>query len=261
MMLRRSCLLAVVALSSGALLRTPPTQRVVAPRMDVGDLQTPKTIGDAKNAFNAAYGRPVNAMEQGFVNELLSSSVVAFAAASYKPSRVFAVGFESLCKVFLEGMSSDAEREKLRAALCIGLGTEPDAMRADADALMEIASSSGSEEELLACEDMREIAAATNWKYSYPFGAGLLALMPLTGSEPSDDVIDRWCDSLEISPDRLKKDYAFYVDASQKLVEVRQMMLELAAAGKRKEAEKLKAEAEKAAEEAKEAEAEAEASA
>jgi len=216
---------------------------------------TPKTIGDAKAAFNAAYARPVNSMEQGFVNELLSSSVVAFSSPSYKYSRVFSVGFDSLCEVFLESMANDSEREKLRSALCAGLGLDPKTVTKDAAALRELASSGGSEEALLACDDMRTIADATNWKYSYPFGAGLLALMPLVGTEPSEEAIERWCSSLGVESKRLKKDWAFFKDASQKLVEVRQMMLELAAAGKRKEAERLKTEAEKAAKEAKEAEA------
>ena len=52
----------------------------------------------------------------------------------------------------------------------------------------------------------------------------------------------------------MKKDWAFYVDATRKLVEVKQMILQMAAQSKRKEAAKLKEEADKAAAEASEAE-------
>ena len=85
-------------------------------------------------------------------------------------------------------------------------------------------------------------------------GAGLLALMNLVGETPNSDVISRWCEALGLPKSRLTKDWEFYEDASRKHVEVRQMMIEMKAAGKRKEAAKLKAEAEKAAKEPEEAE-------
>lgn len=252
----RAALLTVALASTSALHVAPATtRRSTPPRLllGIGELNPPKTIGDAKYAFNAAYGRPVNGMQQGFVNELLSSSTIAIASSSYKYSRIFAVGFESLCTAFLEGVSNDDERERLRSSMCIGLGIDPKKMQKDAAALEELAKAS-SEEALLASDDFRLVASTPNWKYSYAFGAGLLALMPLVGSEASDEVIDRWCESLNLNSKRLKTDWAFYVDASQKMVEGRQMLLEMAAATKRKEAQKLKDEAEKAAKEAKEAE-------
>lgn len=98
------------------------------------------------------------------------------------------------------------------------------------------------------------VVAAGDFKYSYPLGAGLLALMPLVDVEPSDEVIERWATKLSLPATRWQKDYAFYKDAQEKLVQVKQMMMEMAAATKRKEAQKLKDEAAKAAKEAAEAE-------
>merc|ERR1719440_449029 len=110
------------------------------------------------------------------------------------------------------------------------------------------------EAELLAADDLKAIADKPDFKYSYPLGAGLLALMALVGEEPSKEVIERWCTALGLPSSRLTKDWEFFEDASRKLVEVRQMMMEMKAAGKRKEAQKLKDAAEKAAKEADEAE-------
>jgi len=215
--------------------------------------QTPTNIGEAKDAFNAKYGRPVNGMQQGFINEMLTACTLALVQPSYQPSRVFYLGIDSLTKVFLESVEED-ERERLVAALCAGLGMDMVQLRAEASKLAEVASSCASEEELFAAEDVKAIVDAGNFKYSYPLGAGILALMPLVDVEPSDEAIARWCGKLSLPASRLQKDYAFYKDAQEKMVQVRQMMMEMAAAGKRKEAQKLKDAAEKAAAEAAEAE-------
>ena len=96
--------------------------------------------------------------------------------------------------------------------------------------------------------------ASSDIKYSYQLGAGLLALMPLVDVEPSDEAIARWCEKLNLPGSRLQKDWAFYVDAQEKMVQAKQMVMEMAAAAKRKEAQKLKDDAEKAAKEAADAE-------
>ena len=92
-------------------------------------------------------------------------------------------------------------------------------------------------------------------KYNYPLGAGLIALMPLVSVEPSDESIARWCGKLGLPASRLQSDYAFFKDAQQKMAQAQQMLMEMAAASKRKEAKKLLEDAEKAAKEAAEAEA------
>jgi len=227
---------------------------VAASRMLFGagvEGKTPTNVGEAKEVFNAKYGRPVNGMQQGFINEMITSCTLALVQSSYQPSRVFYLGIDSLCTVFLESVAED-ERERLVSALYAGLGMDLTKLQAEAAKLAESAAGK-SEEELFAAEDLTALAAA-KLKYSYPLGAGILALMPLVDVEPTDESIARWCEKLSLPASRLQKDYAFYKDAQEKMVQVKQMMMEMAAAGKRKEAQKLKDEAEKAAAEAAEAE-------
>jgi len=215
----------------------------------------PKTIGDAKTAFTSAYGRPVSGVQQGFVNEMLSSMALTVSSPAYKPNRVFYLGFQSLCKTFLEGSSSESEQQAITTSLCTACGLDPGRLAAEAAAFEEFATGK-SEQEILASEDLKAIAeAAGRFKYSYPLGAGLFALMPMAGLEVNDEVIERWCTELQLPTKKLQKDWAFFVDASEKLVEVRQMIMEMSAAAKRKEAQKLKEEADVAAKEADEAEA------
>lgn len=248
---------------STAMLRTPSPPLAllgISEEVETGDV--PKTIGDAKTAFQNAYGRPVNAIQQGFVNEMISSVALTVSSPAYAPNRCFYLGFESLCKTFLEGSSSESEQEAIRSSLCAAFGFDAERLRKEAQALEAFAAGK-SEAELLAMQDLAAISAAGGrFKYSYPLGAGLFALMPMASDveEVTDEVIERWCAALQLPSKKLVKDYAFIVDASEKLVEVKQMMMEMSAAAKRKEAQKLKEEAEKAAKEADEAEAAAAAS-
>jgi hypothetical protein len=211
------------------------------------------TIGEAKVAFNGKYARPVNGPQQGFVNEMLTSVTLATCQRTYKPSRVFYLGYETLCKTFLAAVDSDFEREKLYDALAEGVGFDGPELKKEAE---KLASSAGglTEEQLFAAEDLALIPSA-GLKYNYPLGAGLIALMPLVSVEPSDESIARWCGKLGLPASRLQSDYAFFKDAQQKMAQAQQMLMEMAAASKRKEAKKLLEDAEKAAKEAAEAEA------
>ena len=116
--------------------------------MQVDAPTAPKTVGDAKTAFQASYGnRPVGMMLQSFVNELLSSNVLAMASPTFKYNRVFALGFTTLCDTFLDTAANDAE---LRKSLCDGLGLDAARIERDAADLKAAAAAAGSEEALLA---------------------------------------------------------------------------------------------------------------
>jgi len=193
----------------------------------------PQTIGDARAAFQEEYGRPVNMLLQGFVNEMLTSVTLAQLKPGYQSSKVFSLGFEALCKTFLQGVNEE-EKKRLHDALCVAVGFDPEAVKQDAAAIEAFANGK-TEDDLLAGEDLKEIAAAGNFKYSYPLGAGLLTLMPMVGVEPSDEVIERWCTQLNLPASRLQKDWSLYVDATRRLVEARQMLADM---GKRQEAKK-----------------------
>ena len=176
--------------------------------LTIGD-DAPKVVGDAKIAFQAAYGRPVGGVQQGFVNEMLTSVTLA-PASTY--NGVFSVGFEGLCTTFLEGVASENDRMRLKNAMCAGVGFDPAEVKKEADALEAFAQGK-TEDELFENADFQQMAAAGNFKYSYPLGAGLLMLMPMVGAEPSDEVIERWCTKLGLPTARLQKDWAFYKGA------------------------------------------------
>jgi len=189
-----------------------------------GHVLSPKTIGEAKAAFKEKYGRPVNMLVQGFVNEMLTSVTLAMMKPSYQSSKVFSLGFEALCKTFLESVNEE-EQEKLHDALCMAVGFDPKMVRKESDDLEAFANGK-TEDELLAGEDLKAIAAAGFFKYNYPLGAGLLTLMPMVGVEPSDEAIERWCTQLKLPASRLQKDWTLYVDAQRRMAEGRLMLAE-----------------------------------
>jgi len=184
----------------------------------------PKTIGEAKAAFQKKYGRPVNKFVQGFVNEMLASVTLAVMKPRFQRSKVFSLGFEALCETFLESVNQE-EKKELHDALCMAVGFDPKMVRKEAENLEAFANGK-TEDELLAAEELKAIAAAGNFKYSYPLGAGLLTLMPMVGVEPSDEAIERWCTQLNLPASRLQKDWTLYVDAQRRMAEGRLMLKE-----------------------------------
>lgn len=256
-MVRGAVLLALAASASLALsLRVGPLLPGQFPKAGVRPLSMllgmgqkkpgpPRTVGDAKAAFQQVYGAPVPSMGNSFVNEMLTSVTLATVTPSYKYTRIFAVGFEALCDSFLVALPTEEMRVKIHDSMCEALELDAKQLKSDAAALKE-AVTGISEEELLALPDFKEIAEG-DFKYSYPFGAGLLTLMPLVNAPPTPEVIDRWCSALGMSSIRLQKDWTFFEKAVQQMAEGRQMLMEMQASAKRKEAKALQEKADKAA--------------
>lgn len=207
----------------------------------------PRTVGEAKDAFQEAYKAPVGSVAQSFVNEMITSVTLATGMPSYKYTRVFAVGYEALCDSFLTVIENDKQRENIKECMYIALELDGKQLKKDADDLKALCAGK-TEDELLATPDFVEIAQGH--KYSYPFGAGLLTLMPLVDAAPTPEVIDRWCGTLNLTPTRLQKDWVFFEKALQQMADGKQMMMEMKASAKRKEAAALKAKADAAAAEA-----------
>ena len=180
--------------------RAAAAQRAAAPRAAAAMLlglnekptvlSPPKTIGEAKNLFQASYGKPVGMMLQSFVTELLASCQVAMVSPSFAYSRVFALGFDTLCSTFLEATPSESEKAALKESLCIGLNLDSKRIAADASEL-KAATKGQSEEDIFASDEFKAIAAVDNFKYSYPFGAGVLEMMRVAEVSIDEASIDR----------------------------------------------------------------------
>ena len=121
---------------------------------------------------------------QSFINSMLTQQY-AMIAPTYRYSRIFSVGFESLCTLFLAATARDTEdAEAVRKALYSALDMDATKCKADADALLEFAAGK-SEAELLASDDFAQVKASP-FKYSLPFGMGIVSLMKVKRATPPD---------------------------------------------------------------------------
>merc|ERR1719359_1805495 len=214
--LAASLTLSAAALQLAPVARAPaavPRRAIATPMMK---LAVPQNVGEAKAAFQASYGKPVGTTAQGFVGEMLSSTCFVLQTPSYEYSRIWSVGFEKLCSIFLQGLPTDADREAVRASMAIGLGFEPEMVTEDAEALTALASGGMTEDALFESADFKKVKARENFKYSYTFGAGLICMMEAVGVEPTDEAIDSWCERLGIKSGAFKRDYAYFKDSVQK---------------------------------------------
>ena len=138
-----------------------PGARCAAPFMLLGmggkQPDVPRTVGEAKAAFQEAYGKPVTTLAQSFVSEMLTAVTLATAVPSYKYSRVFAVGFEALCDSFLSSIPNEAQRNELRDCMCTALELDGNQLKTDANALTAEAGGM-TEADLLASAEFKELA-------------------------------------------------------------------------------------------------------
>lgn len=160
----------------------------------------PATITDANRAFRTAYAAAapsavLTPSTLKFVNVVIETSCVW----GFAYSRAFAVGLAALCDTFLGACAPGEDAAAVRGALCFALGLDGARVDEDAAALLSEAAAAGSSERLLATDEFAAIAAAPGFRFTYPFGVGLVLLIRAVGETPDGEEIDRWCGALQLS--------------------------------------------------------------
>jgi len=221
------------------------------------------TIGDRKVIFNEQMGKgfgidqrhtQIPMATQSFVNEMITSEGLAMNTPRYRYSRVFAVGYDALCNVFLSAGVEEKTAKLVRDSLCESYEFEPSKVYADAADLLKLAEGK-SEEEVLALEDMKELASK-DVQYSYTLGAGLVALMKQASVEPNDESIKRWCAALNIkSVNSFVRDMGYFNMNVEKFGQMKEMFEQMKVSAAKKKANDLAAKAKAAGAEADAAEA------
>lgn len=227
---------------TAAVRRASSTQLVVVE----GEAYSTLTCGDRKVMFSEALGKSLGVnpkhtqlpmAAQSFVNEMITSEGIAMNSKKYRYSRIFAVGFNALCDIFLSAGVQPESAKKARESLVIAYGFEPTTVFGDSTALLAAAEGK-SEEEILELADLKELAAADT-QYSYALGAGLIALMKVANVEPSDDAIVRWCAALDIKAvNSFKRDLGYFKMNVEKFEGMAEMFKQMSDAAKKREAER-----------------------
>ena len=195
---------------------------------------TALTVGEVKVAFNEALGKAMKLnprfiqipmAAQSFVNEMLTSTTLAMVTPSYQYTRIFAVGYEDLCDLFLSAGIEEDTAVYVRESMCTALGLDPAKVKADAAAL-KAASAGKSEEEVLALDDLKALAGQKT-AYSYTFGAGLILLMKQANVDPTT-AIEKWSDELNLNcKGVLSRDYGYFKNNVEKFEGMKEMFAQM----------------------------------
>merc|ERR1719450_256537 len=151
---------------------------------------------------------------------------------SYAYSPVFGLGLSVLSEKFMFEITNADERERVKAALCTALQLDPKEVKADADRL---AAATGDEAEILKLDALAELKGKPV-KYTYAFGAGLIALMLQCGVKPEgeDGAIKRWSEELDLNcVGVLGRDYDYYLQAVTKMEGMQEMLKQMTLSAER----------------------------
>lgn len=252
-MVLRSGLRASPAAASGrrSVPGAPCSRRSVA----VLAAHNPPPVADTKRKFLENYRRPIPAVYNTVVQELLVQQHFTRYAVNYQYNEVFALGFVSVFDQVLDNFDPE-ERTQVFAAYVSALGEDPKRYRADAERLESEAKALSGPDGLTpdaGGSDLQRVlakvaAASAEGKLGYNkfFAIGLFRLLELTGAkEPA--ALERLVKSVGAKPEAVNKDLLLYKGILSKLAAAKELMREFLEREKKKQAERDAAKAEKAA--------------
>jgi len=213
----------------------------------------PPTVSDTKKKFSEAYTRPIPAIYNTVVQELLVQQHFIRYSINYKYNAVYALGFVSVFDQILDGFDG-TEKDKIFKAYINALGEDPAQYRSDAEKLEAQARDLSGPDGLTPDASgtdlqkaLAEVAAATeSGKFAYNrfFAVGLFRLLELTGAkEPA--ALEKLVKAVGVKPASVNKDLLMYKGVLSKLSAAKEMMREFLEREKRKQAEREAAKAEK----------------
>ncbi|KAI8463231.1 MAG: photosystem II biogenesis protein Psp29 [Monoraphidium minutum] len=234
-----------------SLASVPCSRRCVA----VSAAHAPPTVADTKRRFLDGYRRPVPALYNVVVQELLVQQHFIRYNIAYQYNEVFALGFVSVFDQILDNFDPE-ERSKVFGAYIGALEEDPAKYRADAERLESEAKALDGPDGLKPDADGSDLqrvlarvageAEAGKLAYNKFFAIGLFRLLELTGAkEPA--ALERLVKSVGAKPEAVNKDLLLYKGILSKLSAAKELMKEFLEREKKKQAERDAAKAEKAA--------------
>lgn len=215
----------------------------------------PPTVADTKKRFLDSYKRPIPAIYNVVVQELLVQQHFMRYNVAYQYNEVFALGFVSVFDQILDNFDA-SERTQVFDAYIHALGEDPKRYRADAERLEAEAKALSGPDGLTPNADgsdlqqvlarVAEASQAGKLPYNKFFAIGLFRLLELTGAkEPA--ALERLVKSVGAKADAVNKDLLLYKGILSKLAAAKELMKEFLEREKKKQAEREAAKAAKAA--------------
>jgi photosystem II biogenesis protein Psp29 len=219
-----------------------------------GDYWNPPTVSATKEKFYVGYKKPMSAVYNTVVQELLVQQHLIRYNKNYQYDEVFALGFVSVFDQVLEGMPEDTDN--IFRAYIGALDEDADKYRADADKLAGWAKELKSASELTPSEEGNDVqkllagiaARSKEGKFLYSkfFAIGLFRLLELTGAK-EPQALSELVKAMHIRQEGVNRDLMTYKGVLSKLSAAKELMRDFIEREKRKQAERDAAKKEKSA--------------
>lgn len=212
----------------------------------------PPTVSETKARFLQRYKKPILAIYNNVVQELLVQQHFMRYSKNYEYNEVFALGFVSVFDQILESVDAE-ERAQIFKAYLGALEESPEQFRQDAQQLESSASQLSGPADLVpdangsplqkALARVQARVQAGEFAYNKFTAIGLFRLLELTGAkEPA--ALERLVKAVGVSQEAVNRDLVLYKGILSKLSAAKEMLKEFLEREKKKQAER---EAEKAA--------------
>lgn len=217
------------------------TQRTAATFAVVASAVKP-TVADTKSKFIKLYTSPLPALYNTVIQEFLVQSHLMRFNSNYTYDPIMALGFVSVYDQTCDGLD-DATKPKVFKAYIEALEEDPATYRADAEKMQALASSSSAEDLKPDAsgnalqQALAKVAAADNYYYTKWFAIGLFRMLELAGAtEPK--ALETLVASLGVNIESVNRDLMMYKGVLSKMTAAKELMEEMMAREKKKQAER-----------------------
>lgn len=215
----------------------------------------PPPVADTKAGFYALYRKPLPAIYNVVLQELLVQAHLVKNNIDYSYDALYALGLSSVLDAVLEGLEGEAgDRDAVFDAFVKSLGEDPARYRGDAAEMAKFAKESAGSSDALApladgsfgqkaLDSVAARAASGELYYSRFLAVGIFRLLELSGAK-DPKALEALATSLGVSQAAVARDLGTYKAVLSKLAAAKELMRELLERERKKQAER---QAEKAA--------------
>merc|ERR1719174_3514394 len=213
----------------------------------IGDAGKPvPTVSDAMAVFTTELGGPINTLYRNYLSDLVATTHLSVVDARFKLDGIWCLGFTTVTDVLLRNYPEKDFGEKMVRALATSANLEYENVKGQADETKAWAEGKTAEDVAAALRGEGDSAiskaakADDYWLYTRFFGIGLIKLMEVTGTEATNDVMQKWVkEDLAKSSQKAEADLDQWNALNSKLVMMETLMKEIEIREKKKMADRL----------------------
>lgn len=210
-----------------------------------------RTVSDTKRTFYSLHTRPINSIYRRVVEELMVEMHLVSVNVDFRYDPIYALGMVTLFDRFMQGYFPESDQESIFQALIRAQDSEPERYRGDAQHITALATQASQELLSLISQASEQsggelqtyfhrIATNPQFKYNRLFAIGLFTLLEKAAPELVQEesqrltTLQKVCDGLKISLDKITKDLDIYRSNLEKMSQAQIMMAELVEADRKK---------------------------